>query len=63
MMGYQAHDIDLLKSFTRLELKNRQRTLSAELRDRKSTRTAEERIEMQQDLTAIEKILKDADNA
>lgn len=62
-MGYQAHDIVLLESFTRLELTNRQRTLSAELRDKKSIRTADERVEMQQDLTVIEKILKDADNA
>lgn len=57
-MDYPGHDIPFLQGLTTLELKNRQRTLTAELRDPKSTRSAAAKVKMQKDLVNIEGILK-----
>lgn len=57
-MEYPGHTYDFLETLTTLELTNRQRTLTAELRDPKSTRTPAAKVRMKEDLVNIEGILK-----
>lgn len=57
-MEYSGHTYEFLEALTKLESLNRQRTLTAELRDPKSTRNGSEKLKMQEDLRLIEIALK-----
>lgn len=57
-MEYPGHTFEFLEALTDRELLNRQRSLTAELRDPKSPRNSSERLKMQEDLRLIQIILK-----